>query len=63
MEINLSHPLIKNLGKKILADENDPLLRNSILQLYEGAMLVEGDLTSPSEFVSRMTDLMVEATK
>ncbi|MFQ5708348.1 MAG: molecular chaperone HtpG [bacterium] len=63
LEINLSHPLIKNLGKKILADENDPMLRNSILQLYEGALLVEGNLTSPTEFVSRMTDLMVEATK
>lgn len=63
LEINLSHPLIKNLGKRIIADENDPLLRNSVLQIYEGALLIEGNLTSPNEFVSRMTELMVEATK
>jgi len=63
LEINLSHPLIKNLGKRIIADENDPVLRNSILQVYDGALLIEGGLTSPNEFVSRMTELMVEATK
>ncbi len=43
-------------------DENDPVLRNSIMQLYEGALLIEGSLTSPNEYV-RMTELMVEATK
>ncbi len=63
LEINLAHPLIKNLGKRIIADENDAVLRNSILQIYEGALLIEGSLTSPNEFVSRMTELMVEATK
>ncbi|MCG8603761.1 molecular chaperone HtpG [bacterium] len=63
LEINLSHPLIKNLGKRIIADDKDPVLRNSIQQLYEGALLLEGDLGTPTEFVSRMTDLMVEATK
>lgn len=63
LEINLSHPLIKNLGKRILADASDIILRNSILQVYEGALLLEGDLTSPTDFVSRMTELMVEATK
>ncbi|NIR53101.1 molecular chaperone HtpG [candidate division KSB1 bacterium] len=63
LEINLSHPLIKNLGNKILADTNDAILRNSMLQIYEGALLLEGALESPNEFVSRMTDLMVEATK
>jgi molecular chaperone HtpG len=62
-EINLAHPLIKNLGKRILANESDPVLRNSILQLYEGALLIEGNLISPTEFVARMTELMVEATR
>ncbi len=63
LEINLAHPLIKNLGKRVLGDSADPLLRNSILQIYEGALLLEGDLPSPTEFVQRMTELMVEATK
>jgi molecular chaperone HtpG len=63
LEINLSHPLIKNLGKRILANESDPVLRNSIMQLYDGALLIEGNLASPTEFVSRMTELMVAATR
>ena len=63
LEINLSHPLIKNLGKRIIADASDLVLRNSMLQIYDGALLIEGNLASPNEFVSRMTELMVEATK
>ena len=63
LEINLSHPLIKNLGKRLIADDTDSVLRSSIMQLYEGALLIEGSLTSPNEYVSRMTELMVEATK
>ncbi|MCZ6595468.1 MAG: molecular chaperone HtpG, partial [Bacteroidetes bacterium] len=63
LEINLSHPLIKNLGKRLIADDTDSVLRSSMMQLYEGALLIEGSLTSPNEYVSRMTELMVEATK
>ncbi len=63
LEINLSHPLIKNLGKRIISDDSDPILRNSILQIYDGALLIEGDLTSQTEFVERMTELMVAATE
>lgn len=63
LEINTAHPLIKNLSRMNLADSTDPLLRKAILQVYEGALLMEGNLGSPSEFVQRMTELMVEATK
>jgi molecular chaperone HtpG len=63
LEINLSHPLIKNMGGKLVGDDHNPLVRSSILQIYEGALLLEGSLTNPNEFVSRMTELMVEATK
>ena len=63
LEINTAHPLIKNLARMNLADSADPLLRKAILQVYDGALLLEGSLSAPSEFVQRMTDLMVEATK
>lgn len=63
LEINLSHPLIKNLGKRLIADASDPILVNSILQVYDGALLLEGSLTQETDFVKRMTELMVEATK
>ncbi len=63
LEINTSHPLIKNLSRIYIADEHSQLLRDSIFQIYEGAVLIAGPLKDPGAFVKRMTDLMVEATK
>ncbi|MFQ5583871.1 MAG: molecular chaperone HtpG [Calditrichia bacterium] len=63
LEINTGHPVIKNLATLNLKDSKDPVLRESILQLYEGALLLEGNLNSPTEFVRRMVDLMEKATK
>jgi len=63
LEINTSHPLIRNLARINLGDSTNPLLRNCVLQLYEGALLIEGNLNLPSEFVTRMTEIMEEATK
>jgi len=63
LEVNMRHPLIKNLSRLNMADSKDPRLRNTILQLFEGALLIDDNLNSPAEFVSRMTELLVEATK
>jgi len=63
LEINTSHELIKNLSKINLVNKNDEKLRKCILQIYEGALLLEGYLKSPVDFQQRMIDLMVEATK
>jgi molecular chaperone HtpG len=63
LEINTAHPLIKNLAKRVLGDTNDPIVRQAILQIYDSAALLEGNLKDPTEFVTRMTELMIEATK
>jgi molecular chaperone HtpG len=63
LEINTRHPLIKNLSKINLANSKDPLLRSCILQLYEGALLINNDLESPTDFMKRMTEIMEKATK
>ena len=63
MEVNLSHPLIKNLWELHQKDSKDPLLKQCVLQLYEGALLLEGNLSDPAEFVGRMTRLMEKATQ
>ncbi len=63
LEVNLSHPLIKNLSTLNMAGSTDPKLRSCILQLFEGAMLLDGMLESPTDYVSRMNELMLEATK
>ncbi|MBU4446333.1 molecular chaperone HtpG [bacterium] len=63
LEINPSHHLIKNLSRLNIGNSKDPLLRKSILQLYESAMLIDGNLTNPTEFVQRLNEIMEEATK
>jgi len=63
LEINTGHPLIKNLSRINMADSKDPLLRKCIMQLYEGALIINENLQSPSEFVQRMTDIMEKATE
>jgi molecular chaperone HtpG len=63
LEVNMEHPLIKNLARLQLADAGNPALRQFILHLYEGALLIEGNMTSPALFVRRMTEIMTDATK
>ncbi|MBI5418080.1 molecular chaperone HtpG [Candidatus Poribacteria bacterium] len=63
LEVNLSHPLTKNLSKIYLSDPNSPLIKKCIFQLYDSVLLLDGDLTSSTDFVSRMTEIMEEATR
>jgi molecular chaperone HtpG len=63
LEINMSHPLIKNLSSLSIVNDNIELIHKSIDQIYEGALLIEGQLSDPTEFVKRMTDLITLATK
>jgi len=63
LEINTSHPLVKNLSKLNLASSKDPMLRQCIMQIYESALLIDDNLESPTEFVKRMTEIMEVATK
>ena len=63
LEVNMEHGLIKNLHNLILKDANNPSINDYVEQLYDGALLLEGYLKSPADYVSRMTDIMYEATK
>lgn len=63
LEINPSHPIIRNLASRCMVDDKDPVLRNSIVQLYESALFLEGSLESPVDFVSRMNELIEAATR
>jgi len=58
LEINTSHPLIRNLSN--LGDEE--MVERSVLQLYDGAHLLEGTLENPADFVKRMTAFMEAST-
>jgi molecular chaperone HtpG len=64
LEVNTSHPIIRNLaGKHAVGLSSDPIVRAAIVQLFDSAMLLEGDLTSVSEYVSRMNELVEAATR
>ncbi len=63
MEVNISHPVIKNLSKRYLANASDPFIKKCIIQLYESAQLMDGELPSRADYVKRMMEIMEEATK
>ena len=63
LEINPSHPLIKNLAHIHENNDDESLLKSCILQVYEGALLIDGNMDSPTEFVARMTEIMAHATR
>ena len=62
LELNFSHPLIKNLAQLNQSQGDETLIKNCILQLYEGALLVDGNTVDPPTFVARMTEIMEQAT-
>ena len=63
LEINPSHPLIKNLAQIHEQKGNEPLLKSCVLQVFEGTLLIDGNMESPTDFVARMTEIMEHATR
>jgi len=63
LEVNIEHPLMKNiLALKSSPEDQDSLIEETIEQIYEGALLLDGNLSEPSAFVARMTRILVDAT-
>jgi len=58
MEVNLSNPLIQNLGKIVASSPDDSILTDCVEQLFEGASLLEGNLEDPTLMVPRANRLM-----
>lgn len=65
MEVNMNHPLVRNLSRIYLGDSASPLLRKCILTLYDGALLVNGDMdpAGVGDFVKRMGEILEESTR
>jgi molecular chaperone HtpG len=63
LEVNLRHPLVKNLARINNENHEDPILTQAVEQLYEGALLVEDNLQNPVDFVRRAMDFMEKATR
>lgn len=63
MEVNMDHPIVKNLSRRYIANPSDNFIKKCIAQLYDGAQLIDGELPSKADYVKRMMDIMEEATK
>ncbi|MDQ1266220.1 MAG: molecular chaperone HtpG [Bacteroidota bacterium] len=63
LEINTSHPIIKNMSRMNIANPKEQMLPALVEQLYEGALLIEGYMKNPNEFISRMYRIMEKATE
>ena len=63
MEINVEHPLVKNLSRIYIENNQSPMLEKCVTQLYESALFIDGNLPPAADFVKRMTEIMEEATK
>ena len=62
LEVNTAHPLMKNIVALKDEEGSDELIGKAIHQIFEGALLMDGDLKDIADFVERMTEFMVEAT-
>lgn len=62
-EINTNHPLIKNLMNIYEKNNKDELIKTTIWQLFEGALLLDGNLKSPINYLQRMNDIMLKASE
>ncbi|MCB2204731.1 molecular chaperone HtpG [bacterium] len=63
LEVNLRHPLIKNLAGINAQDHESQQLKEAVEQIYDGALLIEDNLQNPMDFVRRAMDAMEKATR
>ncbi|HRP92446.1 MAG TPA: molecular chaperone HtpG [Ignavibacteriaceae bacterium] len=63
MEINRDHKLIKNLINVFKKNENDQFIADTTEQLYESALLLEGNLEDPHKLVNRLNKMLTDASE
>ena len=56
MELNLHHPLLRNLAARITAQPDDPLIDVAVEQLFANLLLLEGLHPNPADMVPRIAD-------
>ncbi len=62
LEINLNHNIIKNLSKLNGIEDKRDKVKDTIHQLYESALLLDGQMKNPNEFIARLYKFVETAT-
>lgn len=57
-EVNLNHNILKNLTSYLDKNGTDDNFKNIVEQLYGSALLIEGELKNPTDYVSKVYDLI-----
>jgi molecular chaperone HtpG len=63
MEINKDHKLIHNLLNVFKKNESDQFIADTTEQLYESALLLEGNLEDPHKLVNRLNKMLTDASE
>ncbi len=63
LEVNRSHPLVRNLAQVIQEQPAAPVIALTIEQLFENMLLIEGLHPNPARMVPRIQQLLEQATK
>lgn len=61
-EVNKDHKLTRNLLKIYKTDPKDSFIKETVEQLYESALLLDGYLTDPHKLVSRVQDILEKSS-
>ncbi len=61
-EINKDHKLVRNLLKVYKKSEGDDYIKNVTEQLYESALLLEGNLDDPHKLINRLNKMLEESS-
>ena len=62
LEINRGHPLIQNLARLIATQSGDQVVGQTIEQLFDNLLLLEGLHPNPAQMVPRIQALLEAAT-
>lgn len=62
-EVNKDHKIMRNLLNIFKADSNDNYIKNTVEQLFEASMLLDGSLTDPHNLINKMNKLMEESSE
>lgn len=62
LELNASHPIVKNLSALAAKDADAPQLAQWADMLFDQALLAEGVVEDPAKLVKRFQDLLIEVS-